>query len=348
MTWTGSPTERLSVQRDGEAAVERAAALLGAGFLVAFPTETVYGLGALGLHVAAVQRIFAAKERPASDPLILHVGTVEEVEGLVTRVPDRARLLMATYWPGPLSLVLRRAARVPDCVTAGLDSVAVRMPAHPTALSLLRRVGAPVAAPSANLFSHTSPTTAEHVLADLDGRIEAVLDDGPTPLGVESTVLDLRGDEPVLLRPGGVSHAHLEHILGCTVCGPALVPDSAGFRSPGLLTRHYSPRTPLWLFAGQDAATLARMSRTAAGALGSVGLLLCTEDLPEFTDLNARCFDLGPRAHPEQIAHRLYDGLRTLDGAGVTAILARLVPRGGLGDAINDRLVRAAAGEIQS
>lgn len=348
MTSTGLPTERLFVQRDGQAAVERAAALLSAGFLVAFPTETVYGLGALGLQPASVQRIFAAKERPASDPLILHVGTVEEVGWLVAQVPERARLLMTAFWPGPLSLVLPRSTRVPDCVTAGLDSVAVRMPAHPTALALLRRVGAPVAAPSANLFSHTSPTTAEHVLADLDGRIEAVLDDGPTPLGVESTVLDLRGDEPALLRLGGVSHADLEDILGCAVRGPALVPDPGGLRSPGLLTRHYSPRTPLWLFAGQDAATLARMSRAAAGAPGSVGLLLCTEDLLAFTDLNARRFDLGPRTHPQEIAHRLYDGLRTLDGAGVTAILARLVPPVGLGDAINDRLIRAAAGQIRS
>ena len=190
-------------------ALERAAAILRGGGLVAFPTETVYGLGANALDAAAVGRIFAAKERPSWDPVIVHIANEAALAGLVVELPDAARKLMAAFWPGPLTLLLPRTAAVPDVVTAGRALVGVRMPAHPVALEVIRRAGVPVAAPSANRFGHTSPTSAEHVLADLDGRIDAIVDAGPTDCGVESTVLDPCASPMAIYRPGAVTAAQI-------------------------------------------------------------------------------------------------------------------------------------------
>lgn len=343
----------LLLRADVPAELDRAASILRQGGLVAFPTETVYGLGALGLDVAAVERIFLAKGRPHSDPVILHVAEPEGVRPLVRGFPETALRLAEAFWPGPLTLVLPKSDLVPPIVTAGRDSVAVRIPAHPVARELIGRVGAPIAAPSANLFSRTSPTNAQHVLADLGGRIDAVLDGGPADVGVESTVLDLRGPTPVVLRPGGVSREAIEAVLGERVgeLAPQTEepgPEGAGLVSPGLLTRHYSPRAEMRLYQGPDHAVLAAMQACVREAAGRdrVGILAYTEDEELWRSFPVVLGSLGSRTRPEEVARRLYAELRALDASGVTLILARAMPPGGLGDAVNDRLRRAASGRV--
>ena len=332
--------------------IARAAACLRAGGLVAFPTETVYGLGAHALDRAAVRRIFEAKDRPANDPLIVHVSGIGDLPPLVTHVPDTARELASHFWPGPLTLVLRRSSAVPDDVTAGLDTVAIRVPAHPVAGALLEAARIPVAAPSANLFSRPSPTKAAHVLDDLEGRIDMVIDAGPTAHGIESTVLDLTVDPPVVLRPGAVSLEQLRQILPA-----ARFRDTAGLASgplpsPGLLTRHYAPRTPLSLYTGDAAAVRRALLADAHAALAAgqrVGVLGTREQLDSVRGLPAVVTDLGSDRDAPAIASRLYAALRELDAAGVDVILAHdFTDQGGLWRALRDRLRRASRQVIQA
>jgi L-threonylcarbamoyladenylate synthase len=314
--------------------IERAAAVLRGGGLVAFPTETVYGLGAHALDPAAVARIFAAKGRPANDPLIVHVAAVDQVYTLVRALPATARELARHFWPGPLTLVLPASAAVPRTVTAGLDTVAVRVPSHPVAHALLMAAALPVAAPSANLFSRPSPTRAAHVADDLDGRIDMILDGGATEVGLESTVLDLSSEFPTVLRPGAVSLDALRRVLSDVRLRDAHQPagSPAAMASPGLLDRHYSPRAPLTLYEGDPAAAWTRLQEDAAAARGAgqqVGIA-----------------DFGGQ-DAAAVAARLYATLRELDASGVDLILARGVTTAdGLGPAIRDRLRRAAAGRV--
>lgn len=327
--------------------IAEAASCLRSGGLVAFPTETVYGLGVSALDAVAVRRLFAAKGRPSDDPLIVHVASIADLDPLVAARPPVVDALAARFWPGPLTLVLPRSSRVPDEVTAGLGTVAVRVPAHPVAQALLRAAAIPVAAPSANLFSRPSPTRASHVLDDLDGRIDLVIDGGQTDVGVESTVLDLSVDPPAVLRPGAVT---LE-MLGPLLPGVrARTGESGGGpqRSPGLLTRHYSPRAPLTLYEGPPPAVLERLVRDAAAAIASgqrVGVLLPDDDRVPALDLVRPA--VGASGDGAAIAARLYAALRELDAAGVDVILARALPETAtLGPAIGDRLRRAAAGRV--
>lgn len=332
-------------------AIGRAAACLRAGGLVAFPTETVYGLGVHALDRVAVARLFQAKGRPASDPLIVHVSSALQARALSATFPPTADRLAARFWPGPLTLVLPKSAVVPDEVTAGLSSVALRVPSHPVALALLVAAGVPVAAPSANLFSRPSPTRAAHVLADLEGRIEMVLDGGATPVGVESSVVDLSTDVPRLLRPGGVSREALVAALGGMPLDDAGPVRSGPQLSPGLLERHYSPRAPVTTYEGQAPRVLERMRRDAMAALVDgqrVGLLIFDEDatlgqMPGI--LVAR--SMGPSTDLEAVAAQLYAALRDLDGSGSDVILAHgFDDVRGLGAALRDRLRRAAAGRV--
>jgi L-threonylcarbamoyladenylate synthase len=322
---------RVTVDRPDPDAIATAAACLRGGGLVAFPTETVYGLGVAAVDAAAVRRLFAAKGRPADDPLIVHIADAGGLAALVAERPAVVDALAARFWPGPLTLVLRRSRLVPDEVTAGLDTVAVRVPAHPVAHALLAAAGIPVAAPSANLFSRPSPTQAAHVLADLDGRIDIVLDGGPTQVGVESTVLDLSGDVPQVLRPGAVTVDMLRLLLPTVRLRDDAASAAGPHRSPGLLAKHYSPRAPLTLYEGAPERVLERMriDREAAEAAGRrIGLLETDDDAA-------------------QMATRLYAALRELDAAGVDEIFARLPPAtGGLSEAVADRLRRAAAGRV--
>lgn len=330
--------------------IARAAECLRAGGLVAFPTETVYGLGAHALDAAAVQRLFDAKGRPANDPLIVHLLSIDDAMPLVEdkgTVIDLARRLAARFWPGPLTLVLRKSARVPREVTAGLGTVAVRAPSHRVARALLEAARIPVAAPSANLFSRPSPTRAEHVLQDLEGRIDMVLDGGPTPVGVESTVLDLTADLPTVLRPGAVSLEQLREVMPDarmreTAAGPGPLP------SPGLLEKHYAPRAPISVYEGPRA--LERLEGDAAEATlrgQRVGILVPREHASRFQGPMMRVADLGPARDRAAAAGRLYAALRELDTADVDSIMALGVDdEEGLGAALRDRLRRAAAGRI--
>ncbi|WP_245863468.1 L-threonylcarbamoyladenylate synthase [Candidatus Viridilinea mediisalina] len=330
------------------AGLAAAAALLRQGQLVAFPTETVYGLGADALCPEAVAAIFAAKGRPAEDPLIVHVAELAALPRVVAMVPPLAQQIGAALWPGPLTLILPRGPQVPLAVTAGRETVAVRVPDHPLARALITATGRPLAAPSANRFGHTSPTTAAHVLADLDGRIAAVIDGGATQLGLESSVLDLTTSPPTLLRPGGVSLEQLRALLGEVALAPRQS-SAAGMASPGLLERHYAPESSLWLVVGPADPALAWLrSRTeqelAAGR--RVGLLLCDEDAQALAHLAADCERLGSSSDLAQIARQLYAALRALDARQPDLILARDLGCNGLARAISDRLTRAAAGRV--
>ncbi|HMA37391.1 MAG TPA: L-threonylcarbamoyladenylate synthase [Chloroflexia bacterium] len=335
------------------AVLARAGALLRAGQLVAFPTETVYGLGANALDAAAVTRIFGVKERPADDPLIVHVADLAGVLALVTHLPPLAQALAARFWPGPLTLVLPRGPAVPLQVTAGLDTVAVRMPAHPVALGLIRAAGVPIAAPSANLFTRPSPTRAADVAADLGSRILLILDGGPTTHGVESTVLDLSTHPPRLLRPGALTLEQLRSVLPDLAAPAAL--GAAARRSPGTMLKHYAPRAEMRLLDGAHPArvlaALAEEVQAAQVAGRVVGLLLTDEDLAALgaraPGPGVRVAALGPAADLAGQAHRLFAALRDLDQAGADLILARAPPAAGLGLTLRDRLRRAAAGRVR-
>ena len=364
---------RVAPDNPDPTAIERAAECLRNGGLVAFPTETVYGLGVNALDRAAVRRLFAAKERPATDPLIVHVGSIELIRPLVSRVPKSARSLARHFWPGPLTLVFPRSAQVPDEVTAGLPSVAIRVPMHPVARALITAAAVPVAAPSANLFSRPSPTQASHVLDDLGGRIDLIVDGGSTTIGVESTVLDLTSDTPTVLRPGAVTIEMLRKVVrrvraldsGLGIRDSGFVDQDAGFvdqdagfgntpmLSPGMLEKHYSPRAVLTLYEGEANVALQSLIAAAGAALAegkSVGLIAAEEDRAALASLasHARLFlrTLGSEDVPEAVASKLYATLRELDATGADLILVRGFPERGLGAAVQDRLRRAAAGRI--
>ncbi|MGP8260117.1 MAG: L-threonylcarbamoyladenylate synthase [Acidobacteriaceae bacterium] len=345
----GLKTKRLRVEDAG--GVARAAELLRTGGTVAFPTETVYGLGANALDAAAVEKIFAAKQRPAWDPMIVHVEGRAMLERVaVVPAGDEGRVvakLMEAFWPGPLTLLLPRTAAVPDAVTAGRPLVGVRSPAHPVARELIRLAGVPVAAPSANRFGRTSPTTATHVLADLDGRIDAVLDGGATSVGVESTVLEVGAR--AIYRPGAVTAAMLSRVIGeevRVVSGveekeeadsfAALRNDNAvGLASPGMGMRHYAPRARLVLVAGQE-----EMLREVANySADDVGVML-----PDGWDAGGAgaVWRWGAWNDAATLARLLFAGLRMLDERGVKAIVCPVPTMNGLGDALRDRLEKAA------
>ena len=312
-------------------AIDAAAHVLRAGGLVAFPTETVYGLGADALDARAVRGIFTAKGRPATNPLIVHVAGVAEAQEVVRAWPERATALAARFWPGPLTLVLPKREIVPDEVTAGLDSVAVRVPAHPVAIALLRAVARPLAAPSANRSTGVSPTTADHVVASLDGAIDLVLDAGPADVGIESTVLSLLGEPAMLLRPGQLSRAAIEAVIGPVVVRDATVPDAAPRASPGLMGRHYAPRARVVLVPRGDAAALSRVLASTAGAAA----LLHTIVPPPDADAVILPDD------PIGYARGLYAALHMLD-ARATLIVVERVSDDDAWIALRDRLTRAS------
>jgi L-threonylcarbamoyladenylate synthase len=325
------------------ATIDRAAEALRAGLLVAFPTETVYGLGANALDPVAAGRIFAAKGRPADNPLIVHVPSLAAAEALVGLLAPVARTLASRFWPGPLSLVVRHRGDIPAIVTGGLPTVALRVPNHTVARALLEAAGVPVAAPSANRSGAPSPTTAQHVLADLGEHVAVVLDGGACGVGVESTVLDATGPAPVLLRPGGLGIEQLEAVTGGIVLpGPDAEGEALRARSPGTRYRHYAPRARVVLAEPVDVGPVARQW---TGRGEHVGTLSPGPVSPLGT--GAPHQDAGDGA--EGYARVVYAGLRALDAAGCTLIVAATVPEAGLGRAVMDRLRRAAsAGETDT
>jgi L-threonylcarbamoyladenylate synthase len=322
------------------ASLSQGAELLRNGGTVAFPTETVYGLGANALNQAAVQAIFEAKQRPAWDPLIVHIVNQEQLAMAAVDIPQIGRLLMDAFWPGPLTLLLPKGPRVPAVVTAGRPRVGVRMPRHPVARRLIELAGIPVAAPSANSFGRTSPTRAEFVLEDLDGRIDAVIDSGDSTLGLESTVVDVCEEPPILYRPGMVTFEQIQSLCpGLVAYHPPPDGTSGPQASPGVGLKHYSPRARLVLLESADAAELQRLAAELHHAGETVGIMLPTTLAREGPYLFYRWGDL---ADQETLARRLFAGLRELDGAGATVIVCPLPQNVGLGVALRDRLLKAA------
>jgi L-threonylcarbamoyladenylate synthase len=313
----------------GRAATEEAARVLATGGLVAFPTETVYGLGADAGNAQAVARLYDAKGRPSFNPLICHVADVAAARRL-GHFDDTAEKLAAAFWPGPLTLVLRKTAGCPvaDLATAGLDSIALRVPAHAAAREILAVFGKPVVAPSANRSGHVSPTTAQHVLADLRGRIDLIVDGGPAPIGVESTIVACL-DQPLLLRPGGVSRADIEKAIGRALAVAPQSDDDDAPLAPGQLASHYAPRAALRL--------------DAPGVSAGEALLAFGPALPPEAERAPHVMNLSASGDLIEAAANLFSHLRALDNAGVSAIAVMPVPHDGLGEAINDRLQRAAA-----
>ena len=356
-------TARLKIDRNHlhedaeQKTLGEAAALLKAGTLVAIPTETVYGLGANALDAAAVARIFEAKQRPAWDPIIVHISNEAMLAEVVADVPERARLLMQAFWPGPLTLLLPRSAHVPAIVTAGRVLVGVRMPADPVTLALIEAAGVPIAAPSANRFGHTSPTTAQHVLDDLDGRIDAVVDAGPTECGVESTVLDATAEPMIVYRPGAVTIEMIREVAGCAVefyCEPEELESAPpeALPSPGVGLRHYAPRARLMLLEAPlgdlaDALFEALKAELSAHRDAKVGVLVPAEAQnalkEKLAQENAILHPWGSWERAEEMAAELFASLRALDAQGCTVILAALPPEHGIGAALRDRMRKAAS-----
>ena len=314
--------------------IAQAASLIRLGCLVAFPTETVYGLGADAMNEGAIQRLFEAKGRPADNPLIVHIWHREMLDVVAADISARVETLIDRFWPGPLTLVLKRHPKVPATVSAGLLTVAVRMPANTIAIELIRSADSPIAAPSANISGRPSPTTAAHVLEDLDGRIDLILDGGPTSVGIESTVLDVTSDEPLILRPGAITREMLGEVIGGVA--QAKSAETLG-RSPGTRHRHYSPSARVILVEHESTVRLEQLCRqyVSRGAVGFIGHTPIAID-----DANFKAIIVEATA--EAYAHSIYSALRELDQPDAIVIIVEGISEEGAGAAVMDRLRRAA------
>ncbi|MDD3157703.1 L-threonylcarbamoyladenylate synthase [Anaeromusa sp.] len=328
--------------------IAAAAQLLREGKLVAFPTETVYGLGANGLDAEASASIYRAKGRPSDNPLILHVADLEAWEPLVQQITPLARKLAERFWPGPLTMILPRSFRVPDVVTGGLDTVAVRMPATAVTRELIRQAGVPMAGPSANTSGKPSPTTAEAVWEDLHGRIDAILDCGPCAVGLESTVVDLSGEVPMLLRPGGLTVEALREVIPNLQLDPALAGAKVAIpKAPGMKYRHYAPKAAVEVWEGPaDLVAQAFLEAWQQDTAEETGFLV-TEELAERLPASSRVITYGQRRRPQTLAAGLFAALRRFDALPVRSILAEGVEEAGLGQAVMNRLRKAAGQRVR-
>ncbi|HEY9062603.1 MAG TPA: L-threonylcarbamoyladenylate synthase [Pseudobacteroides sp.] len=330
--------------------IDEAASILREGGLVAFPTETVYGLGAKALDHKAVGKIFSAKGRPSDNPLIVHVSDVDMVKGLVKEIPRLALKLMEEFWPGPLTLIMEKSSSVPEIITAGLNTVAVRMPAHPIALKVIERSGVPVAAPSANISGRPSPTEAVHVIEDLMEKVEMIIDGGSSQIGLESTVLDVTVSPPMILRPGGVTLEQLKEFVGEVDIDKAILAnyqDDVKPKSPGMKYTHYSPKADVIIIEGNIKACVEKIRELAEDYVKkgvAVGILATEQTKERYTIGIVK--SLGDRERPDTIASNLFKGLRCLDNEGVGVILAEAVEYGGVGLAVMNRMKKAAGYNI--
>ncbi|GGB56225.1 threonylcarbamoyl-AMP synthase [Virgibacillus dakarensis] len=324
--------------------IQEAAALLKNGEAVAFPTETVYGLGADATSETAVAKIFQAKGRPADNPLIAHVATKEQLEKLVSAIPPFVDKLINAFSPGPLTYVLPSNGRCAENVTAGLSTIGVRMPSHPVSQMLLRECDIPIAAPSANISGKPSPTTAEHVWQDLNGKIAGVLDGGPTGVGLESTVIDCTGEIPIVLRPGGITSEQLEQVIGRIMVDPALANTDRRPKAPGMKYRHYAPEVPMWLVEG-SAKELQTVITREQKNYDRIGVMASNETASLVTA--DQMIALGAKESLAEIAANLYDALRTFKEGDIDLILCETFPEAGIGRAIMNRLKKAASVYVQ-
>lgn len=332
-----------------EASIAEAAKIIRAGGLVGMPTETVYGLGADALNEAAVLSIFAAKNRPADNPLIVHVSSLEEIPPLVREIPESAKMLMEAFWPGPMTLILPKSDCISNAVSAGLDTVGIRMPASEAARALIRAAGRPIAAPSANRSGKPSPTTAQHVYEDMDGRIPMILDGGECEVGVESSVIDVTGGTPIILRPGGITPEMVKAVLGeCEVDEHVMSPLKEGelVRSPGMKHRHYSPEAKTAIYEGEGNHVIAAICAAYDEALDK-GEKPCILGFDEH-DFGLRVkISLGSEKEPREAAKRLFAALRELDERGETVALCEAVEPTGIGLAVMNRMGRAAGFDLR-
>ena len=328
--------------------IDQAAVLLREGGLVGIPTETVYGLGANGLNEEAVKNIFAAKGRPQDNPLILHIPDVSWLERYCKDIPLTAYQLAQAYWPGPMTMILYHKDVVPEAVTAGLDTVGMRCPAHKLCRDIIAAAGVPVAAPSGNTSGRPSPTTAQHMLEDMEGKIEAIVDGGPCAVGVESTIIDLTCEPPRLLRPGGITLEQLRAVLGQVDVDPAvtrLLGAGEKPKAPGMKYRHYAPKAPVTVVTGDPQKSAEYI---AAHAQSEDGIICFDEFLPLFTGRSSArtVMDLGPAGDKEEQARHIFDALRSFDHTSVPAIWAQCPDTSGIGLAIANRLNKAAGFHI--
>ena len=338
----------MNTKRLTEKNMDEAAAILRDGGLVGIPTETVYGLGANGLNEEAVAHIFEAKGRPQDNPLILHIPDASWLERYCKDIPLTAYKLAEAYWPGPMTMILRRKDIVPDAVTAGLDTVGMRCPAHPLCRAIIDAAGVPVAAPSGNTSGRPSPTTAQHMLEDMDGKIDAIVDGGPCSVGVESTIIDLTETPARLLRPGGITLEQLEAVLGEVAVDPAvtrLMGAGEQPKAPGMKYRHYAPKAPVTVVTGDPQKSAEYIASHAAP---EDGIICFDEFLPLFTRRSETrpVMDLGPAGDKEEQARHIFDALRSFDHTRVPAIWAQCPDTTGIGLAIANRLNKAAGFHI--
>lgn len=329
--------------------IKEAAALLRDGQVVAFPTETVYGLGANALDSKAIKKIYEAKGRPSDNPLIVHISDLEQIKDLVTSISPKAQKLMHNFWPGPLTLVMPKSSIIPAEVTGGLDTVAIRMPAHPIALKLIDEAQLPIAAPSANLSGKPSPTTAPHVWQDLQGKIAGLIDGGNAGVGVESTVLDLSTDIPTILRPGGITLEELREVIGEVKLDPHLGNKDLAPKAPGMKYTHYSPEAPVFIVDGDLEQIKTKFIEIISQRIDKkVGLMISQEVYQEIIEKvpgNFHLEVLGERKELTIVAANLFSVLRKFDQMDVDIIYAEAFPQSGIGAAIMNRLYKAAGGK---
>ena len=328
------------------------------GGIIAFPTETVYGLGANGLNEKAVEKIFLAKGRPQDNPLILHIYAIDQIKDLVEEISPIAKACIEEFWPGPLTILFKKSAKVPEIITAGLDTVAIRMPENKIALELIRLSNTPIAAPSANISGRPSPTSAKHVVEDLSGKVDMIIDGESTGIGLESTVLDLSGDIPMILRPGGITEEDLKKIIPNITMDFSIIKSEENIvpKSPGQKYRHYAPKSEMILFSGEvDKIVEEIIAHTKRYLeMGKRVGIMCTDEtmilyedfIKEFNAKQSLAISLGSRENKETIAHNLFNTLRLFDEANVDIILAEGINLSHLGTAIMNRMIKAASGKI--
>lgn len=329
--------------------VEKAGEILKQGGLVAFPTETVYGLGGDALDEQAAAKIYAAKGRPADNPLIVHIAEFDALEKIAAEIPDSARKLAKAFWPGPLTMIFPKKEVVPDGTTGGLSTVAVRMPNHELALAMIRAAGGYVAAPSANLSGRPSPTCAEHVVEDLNGKIDMILDGGEVSIGLESTIVDLTSDTPVILRPGFVNQEMLEYVLGTVEVDRALLDDSSDIKpkAPGMKYRHYAPKASLTIIEGAEDAVIAKINELAAQGAAQgrrTGIIAAAESANQYQNGIVRT--IGSRSDEDSIGLHLFGILREFDALDVDCIYSESFQTPRIGQAIMNRLMKAAGHQV--
>ncbi len=351
---------KIVIAKDGQMSekdLQAAGQILRQGGTVAFPTETVYGLGANGLDSEAALKIYAAKGRPSDNPLIIHIADKKDLDILVKNISEKAERLIDKFWPGPLTIIFEKSTVVPYGTTGGLETVAIRMPSHPVALSLLKEAKVPVAAPSANASGRPSPTTAKHVIEDLDGKIDMIVDGGQVGIGIESTIIDMSADVPMLLRPGFITKDMLEQEIGEVAVDKVVLAKSKEEiggndykpKAPGMKYRHYAPKAELIMFEGQTDKVVHRINEHIAQDKrnGIKSGVICTEETKEYYEAD-KIVSIGSRSDDEEIAHNLYSVLRCFDETDIQHIYSETFDNTGLAQAVMNRLIKAAGYRVEN